>query len=182
MSLKEITKDLHTEAEKQPFVKELFSGNIDPELYATYLFNQQIMYEVLEIHANIHGLLNDLPDIRRAALIKEDYLELWTKPEIPPVLPTTHEYIQYIVTNKDNPKKLLAHIYVRHMGDLSGGQMIATKVPGEGRCYKFADPEALKTAIRAKIDDSLGDEAKECFKFSIKFFKELMEHHDSTLE
>ena len=24
----------------------------------------------------------------------------------------------------DDPEKLMAHIYVRHMGDLSGGQMI----------------------------------------------------------
>ena len=177
MSLKEITKELHTEAEKQPFVKELFSGKIDPKLYATYLSNQYAMYEILETCAMPHGILNGLPDIRRAPYIYSDFLELWPEgEERPELLKSTKEYLDYILSIKEDPEKLFAHIYVRHMGDLSGGQMIAKRLPGEGKCYKFEDAEALKTAIRAKLDDSLGDEAKVCFQFSINFFKELMEH------
>ena len=38
---------------------------------------------------------------------------------------------------RDYPEKIMAHIYVRHMGDLSGGQMIRRKVPGLGKMYKF---------------------------------------------
>lgn len=176
MSLKELTKDLHTEAEKQPFVKELFSGKIDPKLYATYLLNQHAMYELLEVCAMPHGLLNDLPDIRRGPHIFSDFTELWPEGEPhPKLLNSTERYLKHIMGIKDEPNKLLAHIYVRHMGDLAGGQMIAKKIPGEGRCYKFEDTEALKTAIRAKLDDSLVDEARVCFQFSIDFFKELME-------
>ena len=33
--------------------------------------------------------------------------------------------------------KLYAHVYVRHMGDLSGGQMIRKKTPGPNRYYIF---------------------------------------------
>lgn len=176
MSLKELTKDLHTEAEKQPFVKELFSGKIDPKLYATYLLNQHAMYELLEVCAMQHGLLNDMQEIRRGPHIFSDFLELWPDENTRPnLLPATQKYIDHIMSIKDDPKKLLAHLYVRHMGDLSGGQMIAKKVPGEGRCYKFENVDSLKTAIRAKLDDSLVDEARVCFQFSIDFFKELME-------
>ena len=43
MSLKELTKDVHRDAERQTFVKVLMSGEIDPELYATFLANQHPM-------------------------------------------------------------------------------------------------------------------------------------------
>lgn len=177
MSLKELTKELHTEAEKQPFVKELFSGKIDPKRYAIYLLNQHTMYEILEVCAMPHGILNGLTDIRRAPAIYSDFLELWgDEEEKPDLLNSTKEYTDYILSIKDDPKKLLAHIYVRHMGDLSGGQMIAKKVPGEGKFYKFEDPDALKAAIRTKLDDDLGDEAKVCFQYAITFFKDIMDN------
>ena len=69
----------------------------------------------------------------------------------------------------------MAHLYVRHMGDLAGGQMIAKRVPGNGRMYQFENPEELKTAIRAKIDDSMAEEATICFEFATDLFKEMLE-------
>jgi heme oxygenase len=63
------------------------------------------------------------------------------------------------------------------MGDLSGGQMIKKKVPGKGTMYEFdGEVNDLKTKIRAKIHDELADEAKICFDFATKAFKEMMEH------
>jgi heme oxygenase len=75
---------------------------------------------------------------------------------------------------KDDPKKLMAHIYVRHMGDLAGGQMIAKRIPGSGKYYQFENADDLKTKVRQKIDDSMADEAKVCFDFAAKFFEEMM--------
>ena len=70
----------------------------------------------------------------------------------------------------------MAHVYTLHMGDLSGGQMIARKIPGEGRMYKFVgDTTELKNAIRSKINDDMADEAKFCFEVASNLFKELME-------
>jgi len=77
MSLKDLTKDNHTNAERQEFVKILFSGSIDPKLYATYLYNQFPMYELLEVCAMPHGLLTDMPAIMRAKAIRADFNELW---------------------------------------------------------------------------------------------------------
>lgn len=177
MSLKDLTHEQHRKAETRPFVKVLFSGSVDPKIYATYLKNQHPMYEILEVCAMPHGLFAGLPEIRRAPAILEDFIELWgaDNTEQPTIVPVVDEYIKYILSIKDDPKKLLAHIYVRHMGDLSGGQMIAKRVPGAGKYYQFGDnPDAIKEAIRAKLDDSLADEAKVCFEYATKFFEQMM--------
>jgi len=175
MSLKELTHEAHENAEREEFVKILFSGQINPKLYAAYLKNQHPMYELLEVCAMVHGLLNDMPDIRRAPKILTDFQELWHDGDVEPqILPIVKRYTDHIMSIKDDPKKLMAHIYVRHMGDLFGGQMIANKVPGSGQLYKFEDSNTLKTAIRAKLSDDMADEAKVCFAFATEFFKEML--------
>jgi heme oxygenase len=125
-----------------------------------------------------HGLMNDFPEIRRGPAILSDFLELWGQgnTDQPKICPVVNDYIKYILSISHDPQKLMAHIYVRHMGDLSGGQMIAKRVPGEGRMYKFGDnPDAVKEKIRTKLDDSLADEAKVCFDFAAKLFEEMMD-------
>jgi heme oxygenase len=176
-NLRELTKEAHNNAERQEFVKILFSGSINPQLYATFLKNQHPQYEILEVCAMPHALLSGLPDIRRAPAILSDFLELWGKDntEQPQILPVVNDYMQHILSIKDDPKKLMAHLYVRHMGDLAGGQMIAKKVPGSGKLYKFEDPDALKVAIRERLSDDMADEAKVCFGFATRMFKEMME-------
>lgn len=178
MSLKELTAEAHRQAETHPFVKLIFSGNITKEQYARYLLNQQYCYAVLEAFANDAGILDDLPGICRADKIQEDLVELEVDvPDLPTfkVTESVNDYFNHLGTIKDDPQKLLAHIYVRHMGDLFGGQMIAKKVPSSGKFYQFENPDELKTAIRAKLDDSLAEEALVCFSYATKLFDELAE-------
>ena len=176
MSLKDLTYEHHKQAETRPFVKVLFSGKIDPKLYATYLKNQPPMYEILEVCAMPQGLFNGIPDIRRAPAILADFVELWgDDASSPKMCPVVDDYIKYILSIKDQPERLMAHIYVRHFGDLSGGQMIAKRVPGSGKYYQFdGDPTAIKDAIRSKLNDDMADEAKVCFEFATRFFEEMM--------
>lgn len=175
MSLKELTHDAHRNAERQKFVKVLFSGSIDPKLYARYLKNQHPMYELLETFAMMNGLLDGLKDIRRAPKIHEDYVELWGNDPAPELCPVVQKYLDHIMSIKDDPKKLMAHVYVRHMGDLAGGQMIAKRVPGNGRYYQFENPDELKEAIRSRISDDMADEANVCFEFATQLFKEMQD-------
>jgi len=178
MSLKDLTWEHHKNAERQEFVKVMFSGSIDPKLYATYLWNQFPQYELLEVMTMRHGVLNDIPNILRSKAILEDFRELWpSDQDPPPQCPVVKRYLDHIIKISEDPKKLLAHIYVRHMGDLSGGQMIAKRVPGSGKFYKFdADVNEYKEKIRAKINDDMADEAKLCFEFATDLFKELMQY------
>ena len=65
-------------------------------------------------------------------------------------------------------------IYVRHMGDLSGGQMIAKRTPGAGNMYQFdEDVDILKDKIRTRLDDSMAEEAKICFEFATELFQQM---------
>jgi len=178
MSLRDLTHQAHKDAERQEFVKILFSGNISHELYATFLKNQHPCYDILEACAMSCGILTGLPDVRRSLKINEDFLELWHEEQEPVILPVVKRYMDHIMTIKDDPKRLMAHVYVRHMGDLAGGQMISKKVPGAGRMYQFEDPEGLKTAIREKINDDMAAEAIVCFEFATQMFKEIMELHN----
>mgnify|MGYP001457271689 CR=1 FL=1 len=152
------------------------SGKINPELYATYLWNQHKKYDLLEALATANGLLSDFPNIRRKLRIEQDFNELWSKDTPPEILPSTHEYIAHMRQLMTDSTALMAHIYVLHMGDLSGGQMIARKIPGEGRMYKFeGDVKEIKEAIKSKTDDTMADEAKYVFESATNLFKELME-------
>jgi len=181
MSLKELTHEHHRNAERQEFVKVLMGGNIDPKVYATFLYNQYVNYNILETIAMSQGVLNGLPDIRRAPKILEDFNELWEDSENPPATaPSSREYADHIMSISGDPDKLMAHIYTRHMGDLSGGQMIRKKIPGAGKMFDFEDSDTLKTAIRERLNDSMADEARICFDFATKLFQEMMDEVKSN--
>jgi heme oxygenase len=175
-NLKELTKEQHTNAERQAFVKVLMSGNINPKFYATYLWNQHMKYDLLEAMISVTGKLMDVPGVWRKTAIYDDFIELWPYEDQPVTLECTKEYINHLRTIMTNPDALMAHIYVMHLGDMSGGQMIARKVPGAGRMYQFeGNVDELKALVKSKTHDGMADEAKKCFEFATKTFVELME-------
>ena len=176
MSLRELTAEKHRDAERTEFVKELLGGSITEERYATFLFNLHPIYHVLESFAMINGSMDGLDDLCRANSIYEDYLELWKDTKPPELCPTVDRYLKYIKDElAPNPDRLFAHVYVRHMGDLAGGQMIAKRVPGSGTMYKFENGEELKNKIRSKLNDTMGDEANVAFDFAISLMKDMNE-------
>lgn len=176
MSLREITKDLHTDAERTIFAKKLVTGAITTEEYANYLWQMVLVYTGIENIADSLGQLDNLPDIKRASKIYQDCLELVGPHHTLRWLPETQDYFKYLLDlyNDSSRRHLIkAHLYCRHMGDLYGGQMIAKKVPGSGRFYQFEDAENLKLKIRQELTDDLGDEARVAFEWAIKLMKAL---------
>jgi|TARA_R110000850_G_scaffold21793_10_gene63740 heme oxygenase len=175
-NLKKLTMEHHRDAERQAFAKELMSGEIHPQKYAAYLFHQHACYKVLETMAGLHGLLDDMPGLERADRIWEDYLELSAgRKELPAPLLSVLDYLEQLQSISTDPEKLMAHIYVRHMGDLFGGQMIKSKVPGAGTYYEFDAPiNELKAKVREKLNDDMADEAQLCFAFATRLFQDMM--------
>lgn len=170
-NLKELTWEHHKNAERQDFVKELMGG-ISVERYCDFLHNQHPQYNILENFARLHKLT----DVIIAPKIYADILELETQltDYKPTIYPVVDKYAKHLLTIKDDPNKLMAHIYVRHMGDLSGGQMIARRTPGAGTMYQFDEEvSVLKDKIRTRLDDSMAEEAKTCFEFATELFQQM---------
>lgn len=178
MSLKELTKQAHADAEQTGFAKLLLSGDITEKQYAQYLLQMLEVYMALEYCAVEQGLLDGLPDIGRTPKIARDFEELGFNPRELKVLDSTKKYIKYLIDLSNDPERknqIMAHLYVRHMGDLYGGQVIKKKVPGSGAFYEFKNRKNLIDKIREKLSDDLGDEANVAFEHAINIMKELDE-------
>jgi heme oxygenase len=171
-NLRELTLEKHKSAERSKFAGQLIRG-LSPEKYYEYLLNQYEIYFVLEKAAD--KILEEYPDIKRSEKIQEDILELektygFSKEQYC-LKQTVENYKNYVSTIGD--EQLLAHLYVRHFGDMYGGQIIRKKTPGSGKMYDFDNVEQLKIQLRSALNDSMAEEANICFDFALDLFKEL---------
>ena len=176
-NLKELTWEHHQNAERTDFADELLSGDIEPRLYQKYLHAQMINYSILEssveLSTSLHGVF-------RSALIQEDLQELeneYRLTEIVEFLPSVNDYVEHITQLKEanDNESLIAHVYVRHFGDMHGGQIIKKNVPGSGLMYEFENRSDLISEIRELLDDSMVNEARVCFGYAERLFYELMD-------
>jgi heme oxygenase len=171
--LKELTLEVHKRAERSEFASKLIRG-LTAEEYYKYIYNQYMIYDVLE--AQVCNLIPEIKDICIATRILEDLKELEVKFGVPhadigAMMPVVREYEKHVYTlDRDG---ILAHVYVRHFGDMYGGQIIKKRNPGSGTMYDFDNVEELKTRIRAMLSDDMAEEANRCFEFAIQLFKEL---------
>jgi len=174
-TLKELTWEFHKNAERQDFARKLLKGELTEEQYAEYLFNQHHIYNELETWARKANLLKGIEDIcRTEAIIKDRTQLMYGGFKLTRTATKYGHWVHHLYTYK--PELLMAHIYVRHFGDLHGGQMIARRVPGNGEYYKFKDGERLITKVRSRLEgkeDLYKDEAIKCFEFATQLFKEL---------
>ena len=92
MSLRDITKDLHTEAERTSFAKKLISGSLTKEEYANYLYQMLLIYGPIEMGNRVQGFFTNLDGIERAHAIYQDFIELAGKDYNYKWLPSTIAY------------------------------------------------------------------------------------------
>jgi heme oxygenase len=177
MTLKESTHEAHVKAEAHPFTKALLAKKITVPQYCDYLYNQLPSYYKLEFLCKQRKLLEDLPGLPRSEAILQDLRALRKQePVVPEVFPSTIGYLDYL--DDLNDQQLLAHVYVRHMGDMYGGQMIKQLVPGQGLMYEFENRSELIKVLRTKLTDDMSTEANICFDFIIELFDELANEHN----
>lgn len=173
--LKELTWANHQKAERTEHARKLLKG-MEPEEYHRYLYNQWVMYAVLENQAEPSGALKGIEGICRANAIHTDMIELeqeyGIKRDAALLCQVVADYSDYVMHMQDKDE-FLAHIYVRHFGDMYGGQMIRKRNPGSGKMYEFDNVDELKTTVRAMLHDNMADEANTCFEFAMQLFEEL---------
>jgi len=172
--LRDVTHETHMAVEKLPFVQYLLKGNITEPHYVVYLNEMSSIYRHLENLAQKAGLLDTLPGLARADRIAKDLEEL--SPDYSGTLcNSTVQYLDYLteLSNSDRKHQLFAHIYVRHLGDMYGGKLIARVVPGSGRWYEFDNRVELLKNFNAMLSMDLADEALVSFAHYGNIFKDL---------
>lgn len=176
ITLKEATAEKHRIAESLPFIQSIFKGEVDTYKYTDYLYQLHFIYYTLESHGSEIGIFEGLEDLKRAPKVRADFIDLATKNYNHVALKETNQYLSYLdnifyddIYNRK--ERLMAHIYVRHMGDLFGGQQLAKLVPGQAHMYKFENHIGLITEVRKRINASMATEANIAFDFNIKIIQ-----------
>jgi len=169
-TLKELTFEQHQKAEHSWYAKQMITGRVDYDVYHKYLVNQYAAYDVLESNYGV-----PITGLGRSNAIMQD-IEFFTPNEFE-LYPSIQRYVEHVSNGLTNAQHA-GHVYVRYMGDLSGGQIFGDKVPGTGFYYKFNTPaEELKQAIRDYLDkfpqEEVANEAKIVFDFASALFEDI---------
>lgn len=164
------TTEVHEAAERAPFVQDLLAGRLPVGEYARLARQHHAIYTTLEalVAANSEPTLEPFldPALTRLPALEADLVTLvgsdWRRQQ--PVLASTQAYCEHLdQAVAEWPRALLAHHYVRYLGDLSGGQLIGRILQRtygfEGDAgtefYRFpglASPKAFKDRYRTLLD------------------------------
>ena len=198
--LKHATRDLHRQAQRSGIMQRLLLGRIERPGYGALLRNLHEIYAGLEtaLEARFeHPLLAPIlfRALFRRANIESDLRFLhgdrWAE-EIA-VLPAAASYRARLdEISSAEPALLVAHAYVRYLGDLSDGQIVYQLVAerlglGEAgsRFYQFGsaeDIDVLVARFRAGLDaipadatevDRIADEAQRALRLHIDLYEQL---------
>ena len=131
-ALRHGTRALHTEVERSDFMRVLLRGQMERAAYLQLLRNLHALYDSLEsalVTCREHPLLALLHDARlfRTPALARDLETLhgpgWSGAiGIQPACETYRTRLQNLA--RSAPELLVAHAYVRYLGDLSGGQQL----------------------------------------------------------
>ncbi|MBC6480544.1 MAG: heme oxygenase (biliverdin-producing) [Hormoscilla sp. GM7CHS1pb] len=199
--LREGTKKAHTMAENMGFIKCFLKGTVEKNSYRRLVGNLYFVYsameEEMERHRN-HPITGKMyfSELNRKRSLEKDltyyYGANWQ--EQVSSTPGGEAYVQRIrEVSATEPELLIAHLYTRYMGDLSGGQILKKIAQtgmnlrnGQGTAfYEFAeisDEKAFKANYRQTMNDlpideatadKIVDEANDAFGMNMKMFQEL---------
>jgi len=183
-------------------MQSLMRGSLPLQVYVLLLRNLHYVYDGLEGSlrrvADAHPLIAwlDTPELRRAPPIAEDLEHLhgadWLE-ELPIVSATSGYRDAVEDVGRRWPLGLVAHAWVRYMGDVSGGQVLARLLrrhyglgeDGGTRTYDFSslgEIDVFKADFRAQLDEveeghhrRIVDEARRGFGHSIRMLDEIRE-------
>lgn len=155
--LRSATSEVHKEAEARPLMQAFFAGELPRDAYVGWLARQWHLYRTLEAGLDIlpptlpeHALVPvelyrterieaDLDHLTRGDWRHEDHLS-----------PATRAYVERIESTFAFPAGLVAHAWLRYMGNVGGREvlrrLVATSIDaadGDDRGLAFTDYSAV---------------------------------------
>jgi heme oxygenase (biliverdin-producing, ferredoxin) len=199
--LKEGTKKSHSMAEGTGFIACFLKGTVEKNSYRKLVANLYFVYSAMEeemVKHQHHPILSKVffPELDRKLSLEQDLAYYFGTNWREQVTPSsaTKEYVARIhqVADQD-PELLLAHLYTRYLGDLSGGQILKKIAQnamnlndGQGTAFyefdRIPDEKVFKNNYRQAMDnlpidaakaDLIVDEANDAFGKNMVMFKEL---------
>lgn len=177
--VRESTKEAHDNVEHSPTAVAMLRGELQYETYIQYLMTLWHIYNAiergLERHSS-HPVLEPTYNpslLSRAGPLEADISYLLKVPEsswkshslhkalIASPHPALSGYVARLeeISNSSDPSPLLAHAYVRYLGDLSGGQQIkhtiakAYDIDATGPGLSFYNFKELKSSKPASLGE-----------------------------
>jgi heme oxygenase len=194
----------HHQAEGMAFSRSLLDGQAKPRQLAGLLRALQPGYAVLEQDGPELGSAlgaRDLPwgDLSRKAALQQD-LAMLDGIEATPASAAAAQWVSHLRTlAQQAPHRLMAHVYVRYGGDLSGGQQLAREANAileryglpPLRFWAFDRPiQELKAALHEGFEqldlseqdeEELLEEAETAFALTQRLLAELADLEASPL-
>ncbi|WP_461108532.1 biliverdin-producing heme oxygenase [Tessaracoccus terricola] len=178
--LRDATADAHASAEGSDFITRLMGGTLDVRAFVLFTAQLHVIYEAFEatLHAHYleHPLVKGIDDRRldrREALLADlNHLYPGFEEAIAdgslPIVPAARRYAE-LLNHEHTAERVVANHYVRYLGDLSGGQAIASLVarhydvsPDGLGFYSFPEIgklKAYKDHYRQALDGLVLDDA-----------------------
>jgi len=125
------TSEIHKEAEGRPFMRAFFAGELPRAAYISWLARQWHVYRAVE--AGLRELPPSRPEravvpvaLYRAERIWADLDHLTTGRwrNDGHLTPATVAYVDRIESNRDFPPGLIAHAWLRYMGNVGGRDVL----------------------------------------------------------
>lgn len=167
--LRQETRPYHTDAERSGIMRKLLTKVLDQPTYVALLRNLVPVYAALE--TELSRLMTDPrvapfyhPGLARGDALAADIAALGDGPAAPPTSAALAYAARIRTAASEDSVLLVAHSYVRYLGDLSGGQILKRMI---GEMYGVSDgvgtafydfpalpsPEAFKQGYRAALDN-----------------------------
>jgi heme oxygenase (biliverdin-producing, ferredoxin) len=198
--LREGTKKAHTMAENTGFIACFLKGTVEKESYRKLVTNLYFVYSAMEEEMAKHKddpILGKMyfPELDRKASLESDLAYYfgpnWREQVAPSEATKTYVARIHEVANQD-PVLMVAHLYTRYIGDLSGGQILkkiaqnAMNLTDGGLAFyefkQIPDEKSFKQVYRQTMNelpvdeataDRIVEEANSTFGMNMTMFKEL---------
>lgn len=170
--LREYVRENHSIAESTKFMGAIFKGKLPHNLWWDFQYQKLLFYPAIEDAALLGGFLKDILSIRRSSLL---HAELHGKEY--EYRRATMEYYLYLRDIPIGDRRILAHLYVWHMGDMWGGQMIKRVLNLDCPSLSFNERETLINTLEQKLDIDLVDEANVAFVWAHR----ILQSYDDVL-